>query len=85
MSVSIRPVQFLHPRQAVEGRFLFAQEPFRSFGFIVSTLLGSYNNLVGNANNTTSRSSTSVARLLTLCVPALAQVIRTRMNDNGSS
>ena len=41
--------------------------------------------LVGNTNDTTSRSRSSIARLLALLVPALAEVVSTRMDNNSSS
>lgn len=43
-----------------------------------------FRHLVGNANDTASRTSTRVARLLGLLVSALAEVIGASVDDNGA-
>ena len=46
-------------------------------GVLLRNILG------GNTNDTASRSCTSISRLLALSMPALSEVISTRVNDDG--
>jgi hypothetical protein len=42
-------------------------------------------NSIRNANDATSRPSTSIARLQTILVPTFPQIIRARMHDDGAA